>query len=191
MKINLFQARRKSSGFFARAGHTVQQLLRDTVEQSVRDFGRWVKGAATMYGIGAVLSLMALFALTSSIAWGIAALGLALFASWLIVAAVTGVTAYVLFKTGGKKGLDRESGRDEERTGLTFRIVQAAPRRKVRSTRRVYDVHPGGEGWEVTGGSKKRRYTTKNRAVRAAKRSARTGSGRVVIHRSDGRVEEN
>lgn len=199
MSMNVFQARRKSGGwqlFFSRAGERLQTFLLDTVENAVREVSRWVKSVATLYGIGALLGLVALFALANGLALGVMELGLPPYAAWFILAVVTGGVGYFLFKHAGKKGIvERTDEREERRLGLSFRIVKSAPRatsrHKGRSRRPVYDVHPGDAGWEVTGGSKKRVYSTKDRAVLAARRAARSGSGHVVIHRTDGRIQEN
>lgn len=163
----------------SRSSVVVQQFLQDTAENAVRAVAGWAKGVAVLYGIGAALVLVALFALANTLAWGVVELGLPPYAAWLILTVVTGGVGFGFFKAGSKKGVTHADL--QERPGLSFRIVNSRPRRRTS----VYDVHRDGAAWEVTkGGSLKGSYRTKGKAVSAARRAARSSSGRVVIHRN-------
>ena len=159
----------------------LQNFLQDTAENSIRTVAGWAKGVAILYGIGAGLILMALFSLANALAWAVVELGLPPYAAWLILTVVTGGVGYILFKTGSKKGITHAEDIDR-RPGLTFRIVKTRP--APRQRRQVVDVHRDGKSWEVTAGRSKRSFSTKTRAVRAARRAAKSSSGRVVIHRN-------
>jgi hypothetical protein len=165
---------------------TLRDAFEDTFEGVVRDVGRWAKGTAILYGIGAALALAGLLTLSHGLADLLAAAGLPAFAGHLIVAALAGGSAYALFKAGGRRRISGEEA--SERAGLQIRIV--SPRRSAsRSRRRVYDVHRVSRGWEVTGPrARSTSYRSRSRAVSAARRAARSGSGRVVIHAADGRI---
>lgn len=163
----------------SRSSVVVQQFLQDTAENAVRAVAGWAKGVAILYGIGAALVLVALFALANTLAWGVVELGLPPYAAWLILTVVTGGVGYALFKAGSKKGVTHADV--DDRPGLSFRIVKPRSRRRTP----VYDVHRDGSAWEVTkGGSSIRSFRSKTKAVNAARRAARSSSGRVVIHRN-------
>jgi hypothetical protein len=109
-----------------------RDLFRDTVEESLRDVGRWVKGMALRYGIGAAIALTGLVLLGHGLAGLLAAAGLPGYAGYLIVAAVLGIAAAVLFKTGSARPTHRSTPHPDR--GLTIRIVSS--RRNGASTRR-------------------------------------------------------
>jgi len=164
----------------ARAAEAVRQVFQDTIEDAVRSLGRWAKKTAIAYGMGAALALLALLALGKGLAELLIAAGLPSTAGHLILAAVTGIIAVVLFKTGARRRVSRE-----ERWSI--RVVAPRP-----SRRRVYDVHRASRGWEVTGPRARRKaYRTRARAVRAARRAARSGSGHLVIHGANGRIRSS
>ena len=177
---------------FARSLSSTADSLRDafldTFEGLVRQVGRWAKGTAIRFGIAAALALLALFGLGQGLSELVAETGLPAYAGYLIVAAVAGVAAYALFKTGARRRMTPED-RDEDR-GLSIRIVSPRRvRRARRPGRRVYDVHRGSGGWEVSGPRASRRsYRNKSRAVQAARRAARGESARVVVHGPNGRI---
>lgn len=145
---------------------TLRNFLQDTIENAVRAAASWAKGVAILYGIGAALALVALFALANGLAWGVVELGLPPYAAWLILAVVTGGVGYGLFKAGSRKGIT--PGNLEDRPGMTVRVIRA---RKPR--RPVYDVHRDGIALEVTGRSSKRSF-------RPRRRASRSRSGRVT-----------
>lgn len=124
------------------AAVTFRHFLQDSAENAARGVARWAKGVATLYVVAAALTLIAGFALASGLAWGMVALGLPPYAAWLIVAAGLGLTGYGLSRAAGRKKVTREE-EDEDRPGLTIRIVKRAPRRKPRTRRRTVVVaHP-------------------------------------------------
>jgi hypothetical protein len=165
---------------------SLREIFEDTFEDVVRDIGRWAKKTAGLYAIAAAVTVAALVALSHGLADLLAAAGLPGFAGHLTVAAAAGGTAYALVKAGSRRRISRDEAPD--RRGLRVRIMvpRAAP---ARPGRRVYDVHRGTRGWEVAGPSSRHRtYSTKGRAVKAARRAARARPGRVVIHGEDGRI---
>jgi hypothetical protein len=123
---------------------TVQNFLQDTSENLIRDVGRWIKGVSIRFGLGAILTLMAIFALANGLALGLVELGLPPVAAWLILTAVLGGSGFALFKGGSRKGIAREVPRGR-RAGLTVQIVRSPRgrrtayrfRRRVRSPGRV------------------------------------------------------
>ena len=122
---------------------TVQNFLQDTSENVIRAVARWLKSAALRIAIGAALLLIALFALANGLAWSLVELGLPLFASWLILAVVSGGSGVALVKAGARKGITRTPGSDR-RAGLTVRVVRSPRRpptyrfrRRIRSPGRV------------------------------------------------------
>lgn len=110
-----------------------RDLFRDTVEESLRDVGRWVKGMALRYGIGGAIALTGLVLLGHGLAGLLAAAGLPDYAGYLIVAAVAGIAAAVLFKTGSSPAARRSKPHPDR--GVTIRIVSS--RRNGASTRRT------------------------------------------------------
>jgi hypothetical protein len=206
MEIDLFRTRRHTNNWrsvLARtlgwAWGTLQVFLQDSAENAVRNLARWGKSRAIIFGVGAALVLVALHELGSGLAALLTTLGLPPFAGHLIVAVAAGLAGFLLFKVGSRK---RSTAREDEEKaapqGLTLRFVKTTvarnPRGRRRSSPRVYDVHPRGQGWEITGGSSRSRrqvYRTKRRAVKAARRAARADSGEVVIRRNDGRIRHN
>ena len=120
------------------AGRTFQHFLEDTTENALRAVGGWARGLALLYGIGAALTLVALFALANALAWGVVELGLPPVAAWFILTVVTGGVGFACFKAGSHRSVSHEARR-EGRPGLSVQIVQSrSPRRKrTRRTRRV------------------------------------------------------
>jgi hypothetical protein len=162
----------------ATVADTMKEVVEDGVEDVARNVGRWAKGTAILYGIGAALVLVALTALCLGLAHLLIAAGLPPFAGYLIVAAVTGVAGYLLFKAGSERRL-RPRPRAEPEPPLRIRIVAPrAPRRRVVSVRRSR------RRWEVRG----RTYRSRASAVRAARRAAQGRPGRVLIRVPDGRA---
>jgi hypothetical protein len=157
---------------------TMKEVVQDGVEDVARNIGRWAKGTAILYGIGAALVLVALTALCLGLADLLAAAGLPPFAGYLIVAAVTGVSGYLLFKAGSKRRVTPRP-RAEPEAPIRIRIVAPrAPRRRVVNVRRSR------RRWEVRG----KTYRSRESAVRAARRAARAQPGRVLIRVPDGRA---
>jgi hypothetical protein len=138
---------------------TLKEVVQDSVEDLARNLGRWAKGTAILYGIGAVLALVSLTALCMGLAEALAAAGLPLYAGYLIVAAAAGIVGVLLFKRGSTRRVTPRSRDDAERPRFRVRIV--APRAPKRSRR--------------------------SKRARAARRNVRSRSGRVVIHVPDGR----
>jgi hypothetical protein len=170
------------------AVRTLRDVFLDAFEGVVRQVGLWAKGTAIRFGFASALALLALFVLGQGLSELVAAAGLPAYAGYLIVAAVAGIAAAVLFKTGAQRRIRLEE-RDLD-PGLRIRLV--TPRRQRRalgSGRRVYDVQRGSGGWEVRGPRASRRtYRKKSLAVRAARRAARGESARVLLHGPDGRI---
>jgi hypothetical protein len=160
---------------------TMKDVVQDGVEDVARNVGRWAKGTAILYGIGAGLILVALTGLCHGLAELLIAAGLPPFAGYLIVAVVAGVAGYLLFKAGaGRHVTPRPKGEPEQ-----FRIRIVTPRAPRRE---VIDVRHSRRHWEVRGPrTERRQYRSRESAVRAARRSARSRHGRVVIHVPNGR----
>ena len=171
------------------ATETLKDIAQDAFEDAVRNVGRWAKGTAILYGIGAALALMAVFALGHGLAEVLTAVGLPAFAGHLIIAVLGGLAAFLIFKKGSKRHIVPREEDDHDRPQLKIRIVAPRRPRTARRSRRVYDVHRARRGWEVTGPrSERRSFRSRSRAVTAARRSARAAAGQVVIHGADGRI---
>jgi len=179
----------------SQAGTSAQEFLKATVENVGRATLKWALGVSISYLIAAALAIAALVFTLGAAADGLIAAGLPAFAADLILAALTGGTAFLFYMLGKNKKLSTARKKDDSRArnvpGLQIRIVRS---RSAPGT--VLDVHPAEDrGWEVGGRSGKhprRTYPTKARAIRAARRAARKEKvRRVVVHRADGHIQEN
>jgi hypothetical protein len=166
----------------ARSISDITESMKDVVQDSVLDLartiGRWAKGTAILFGIGAALGLVALVALALGLAQLLIAAGLPPFAGYLIVAAVAGVAAFVLFKAGATRRVARSPGPEADRSPIRVRIESPkAPRR------RSSDVRRSRRRWELRGpGAERRTFRSRGSARRAARRAAaRSRARRVVI----------
>jgi len=157
---------------------TMKDVVQDSFEEVARNVGRWAKGTAILYGIGAALVLVALTALCLGLADLLRAAGLPPFAGYLIVAAVAGSSGYLLFRAGARRRVTPRSKGDSE---SKLRIQIVTPRA---TRRRVLDVRRFRRRREVRGPRAERWHDrSRESAVRAARRT-----GRVVIHVPDGRT---
>ena len=162
---------------------TMKEIVQDNFEDVARNVGRWAKGTAILYGIGAALMLVALTALCMGLAELLMTAGLPPFAGYLIVSAVAAAAGYLLFKAGAKRRLTPRPERDPDRSPVQIRFV--APRTPRRE---VVDVRRTRRRWEVRGPrSQRKAYRSKESAVRAARRAARSRPGRIVIRVPNGR----
>jgi hypothetical protein len=161
---------------------TMKDVVQDSFEDVARNVGRWARGTAILYGIGAALALVALVALCLGLGELLAAAGLPLFASYLIVATVAGVTGFLLFKAGARRRVRPGPRGEPERSA--FRIRIGPPPVTRRSRRRIVGVRRARPGGELRGSRPDRRAARSRRgALRAARRS-----GREVIPVPDGRT---
>ena len=155
-----------------------------------------------------MLGLLAAVSLGAALAQGLIALGLAPWLAHLVLGVAAGIGAFFLLQNAGAKFRAEAEPEPEEHRGTTgvldlllqillSRSAEAAPKsrpaRKRKRRRKVVDVHPRDDDWEVseTGSRRKTRaYRTQARAVKAARAAARKASAEVVIHGADGRIRE-
>src|SRR5688572_20541046 len=165
MKVSLVKSYLSRS--LSSATEALKDVVQDTFEDIIRDVGRWAKGTAILYGVGAVLALAAVFTLALGLAEVLVAIGLPGYAGYLIIAVLLGITAYGLFKAGSKRRVRPRKEDESDRPSLRIHIGT----RTVRpARRRVYDVHRARRGWEVTGPrSERRSFRNKGKAVSAAR----------------------
>ncbi|MBV8881595.1 MAG: DUF2188 domain-containing protein [Planctomycetaceae bacterium] len=188
------------------AADWAQGLVEPAVHSIVRTLVGWYKRALISYGVAAGLALISVFSICAALTQGLVALGVPPWAAHLSLAAVTGLLAFGFVKRAEAKprlasGKAKGGSESESRT-FNIRIVADKPRsRPARSRarakaprpRRVVDVHPNENGWEVSQSPaprKKRVYANKSRAVKAAMAAARKRSAQVVIHGGNGRIRE-
>ena len=151
---------------------TMKGAALDGFEDVVRSMGRWARGTAILWGIGATLALAALIALSLGLAHLLAAAGLPLFGAYLIVAAAAGLAGFLLFKAGARRRVRPRAKGELEGSRLRIQIV--APRPARRRARRPREL-------EVRTDLRSRR--SRRRATRRARRSRR-----VLIPVRDRRV---
>lgn len=188
------------------AGRWAERLAEPTVRGLIRSVLGWYKRALLSYAAAALLALVCVFSICAAASDGLVAVGVPPWASHLMIAASTAIGAWILVeRAGGEPSEVAGEDREKDKEGApTFNIrieTKAAPRprpaksrskRPAAPRRRLVDVHPNDEGWEVSqsSSSKKKVYPSKSRAVKAAMSAARKKSARVVIHSGNGRIRE-
>jgi hypothetical protein len=151
---------------------TMKGVAQDSVEDLARSMGRWARGTAILWGIGATLALVALTALSMGLAHLLATAGLPLYGAYLIVAAAAGVAGFLLFKSGATRRVRPRAKGEPEGSRVRIRIVaRRAPRRRAR------------RAWELEARTDSRPFRSRRRAPRGAR-----GSRRVRIQVPDRRV---
>jgi len=181
-----------SNGVFASARDRVAGFVVGTVKNAVDEILDWLIKHGIRFGVAAAALITALVLVITAAKEGIVALGAPPALVSLGLGLVCALVGYIFLKSGPRR--PRKESESEPYPGLSIRISgRPRPVRRRRSRRRTYDVHRGGDGWEVSGRdrSRGRTFSSKSAAVRAAERSAARAHGRVVVRRSDGTVQES
>lgn len=184
--------------------NTIGGAVLGTAEHLAQVGARWLIRLALSKIIGAILGVTALVFLLTAASLGVQALGvhpaIANLGAGIVVA---GIGAWFFFYAGNRSFSDELSDEVEEhageaagpKTGISIRFErpEASRRKRTKSKKKVYDVHPDGDDrWELRSSrGRKRRFGTKKAAVAAAKREAsRHEPSRVVVHKEDGTFEQ-
>lgn len=187
------------SGGISRTVRSVQIFLEEAMHHVLEEASQSLRRLISLYAALAALALVTVFALGAAFSEGLVALGLPAWCSHLILAAVTGLIAGVIYSRAGtspaKPQDDQDEGPRSGGRGFTLKIVHVHPpataqakqtRSKGRpaARRRVVEVRPAGDGWEVMSSrspSKRKVFATRRGALRAATVAARKESAEVVI----------
>lgn len=167
----------------------LSETLKDTFEHAARPTLRWALSIARAYLLAAALAVTTAVFILSSLVHVLIGVGVPPWAAHLMMAGAAALAAFLFYRGASRKSLseefekDREEEEEVEPPSLRIRVTRG------RDKGTVYDVHPRGDGWEVSSGSKKKPYATKESAVKGARRRAARNGGRVVIHGADGRIQ--
>ena len=182
------------SGGLSRAVRSAQLFLEEAIHHVLDEAATSFRKVFVLYAALAGLALVAIIALGTAFSEGLVALGLPAWASHLILATVAGLVAAAVYLRAGQSPTQPEGAEADETgssgsgsRGFTIKVVHVHPPNGAQgkaSRRRVIEVRPAGNGWEVTSGRsprKHRPFATKRGAVRAAMAAARRESAEVVI----------
>jgi len=182
------------SGGLSRAVRSAQLFFEEAIHHVLDEAAISFRKVFVLYAVLAGLALVTIIALGTAFSEGLVALGLPAWASHLILATVAGLVAAGIYLRAGQNPTQPEETEADENgssrsggRGFTIKVVHVHPPNGAQgkaSRRRVVEVRPVGNGWEVTSGRsprKHRAFATKRGAVRAAMAAARRESAEVVI----------